>query len=196
MDIENRKWIKASLSIEFVASSLIRNKKWMKEYADELGWILEVDKEGSVGEDGNRFYEVRVVPDSSQKISPEELRKVIDKLKGFAQEIYSVLYPEEREFEFQNRIINFQTAKTPEEPTLIFDYSRVLLLEYKFIDRVELFRKSPNLDKFIFERTLQDEVKKMKLDKTSHWHRFVDGKEIFEAKKIYKQRLKEWYGLE
>ena len=72
-EIENSKWIEIKLTISSVSHGLIGIKKHMKEYAEELDWMVEVDKEGEADENGERFYEIRALP-KNKFISPEEYR--------------------------------------------------------------------------------------------------------------------------
>jgi hypothetical protein len=49
-NIENQKWIEIKLAVLTVASSIIKAKKQMEEYAKELNWIVITDKKGEVDE--------------------------------------------------------------------------------------------------------------------------------------------------
>jgi len=91
-NIENDKWIDIHIGLSVSSVYIVEVKKEMKEYADELGWEIEVDKEGHVNKDGGRLYNIDIFP-KGRKISPEELRKNNDKIRGFAYSILSnILY--------------------------------------------------------------------------------------------------------
>tara|TARA_Y100000294_G_C8541225_1_gene331279 strand:+ start:113 stop:715 length:603 start_codon:yes stop_codon:yes gene_type:complete len=194
-DIENRKWIKVFLGVATSSIGLIKHKKWMKEYADELGWIVTTDKEGVVDEQGVRLYTVSVIPNKDGLISPEELRIVQDKLRGFAEEIYITIYPDREKFFMVDTPIVFMTAKKKEEVTMSFEYAGFLILEYKLIDRQELESKSYNLEKFIFNNSLAELFNKTFNLRTSFYHRIMEGKEVIRNKEAYKERLKEWFKI-
>ena len=46
-EIEGSNWIKVHIGISSTSVGLIKNKNLMKDYAEELGWQVETDKEGS-----------------------------------------------------------------------------------------------------------------------------------------------------
>ena len=80
-DLENEKWINAKITIQTTSTELIRVKKDMEKYAEELDWGLIIDKKGEVDETGIRFFELKLAPRGG--ISPEGLREIREKLLGF-----------------------------------------------------------------------------------------------------------------
>jgi len=70
---EDDKWIEIKISIGAYQTEGI-GKELMKEYAQELGWELEIDKKGSLNEEGIRWYEIKIFPKGGM-ISPSELLK-------------------------------------------------------------------------------------------------------------------------
>ncbi len=86
-DLVNDKWVEIQFSVSAVAHGLIKLKKEMESFAEQLDWVVEVDKKGYVGSEGARWYEVKVMPKGG-KTSPEEIRQKRDLIIGFASAIY------------------------------------------------------------------------------------------------------------
>jgi len=194
-NIVHERWIKIELSMICNAALLIKNKKRMQEYADELGWRVVVDKEGTIHESGNRVYGIKAVPqDKDEKISPEECRLLWDKLLGFS---YSLLIDLSDDNEvvhtFGDNIIKFMTVSKKEDVIFQLILGDTLLLEYPLIKRIELEKVEPNLAKIIFQRYTQEMFDKFEM-KTGLFKNFFQDKNVIEEKKKAKTRLKEWFG--
>lgn len=157
-DIEHKKFLKIHFGLMSTSSGLIQNKNLLKEYAEELDWIVETDKEGSVDENGIRYYEINVKPNKSEKISPEEYRKIKDKVEGFAVDLWSQINAnnENASFGVTPEIDDVFFITKPEKVKGYLNYGGILFLEYNLIDRIELENISENLAKFIFEEFVWD----------------------------------------
>lgn len=88
-DILDNKFIHINMVILSRASSLIKNKKRMKEYAEELDWELDTKKVSD--ETGEIWYQILIKP-KQEKISPSELSEKRDLIFGFLQDLIYYLY--------------------------------------------------------------------------------------------------------
>ena len=196
IEIEKRKWIKINLSVYCDASLIIKWKKEFKEYAEEVGWKIEIDKEGRVDEGGIRLYAVELIPNNDRLISPEELRKNMDKLHGFAQNVFRQIYPDAKVGNINDQPIKFLNAKNPEEVKFHYSFFEVLNLNYNLKDRIKLYRESPQLEKYIFRQSIIDLFNIYGINKTRFWNNLLESKEVIQYRKEFKKRLKEWYDID
>ena len=193
-DIINDKWIKIELGILISSDSLVEFKRLMKDYAEELDWIVEVDKEGVVSESGGRLYEVKASPPKSGMISPEELRKIYDKLKGFSFNLLRRINPDEEYITYVTQPIKLIEAKNSEEVKLGFSVCEVLNIEYLLADRIRLEKKDYNLEKFLFFESVQSTFDKFNLKKDL-FRDFFLKKDIKKAKEDIRERLLKWFNI-
>jgi len=195
-DIVHDKWIEVWITMSSASAHLIKSKKQMKEYADELDWILEVDKEGYVSESGARMYEIKIRPEHKM-ISPEDYRKISDKLLGFSLDLLADLQDTdigEINGTFSPVIIKFLEAKKPEDVEFGLSINDTLMLKYKLVDRFSLEKKDLNLAKVVFFETINEMLARFKLG-TSFFNNFRQNEETIKQKDQLKQRLKDWFHI-
>lgn len=192
MDIVHRKWIKIDFTMVATANRLIDSKKEMKEYADELGWVVEVDKEGNVRENGARYYEVSVIPNKDRLISPEELRLIKDKLFGFSYNLLEKIMAN-KEFLYTQQALNMLTVKKPNKVEMRLIISDTVYLDYKLVDRIELEKKDVNLAKFLFTSTIEEHFKNLDLG-TGILDKITKSKEI-QFRNDFKKRVFDWFKI-
>ena len=97
-DLENDKWVEAYFSLNCISNTIIKLKKEFINYAEELDWEVEVDKEGHIDDDGEKWFGVKIIP-KGKKCSPEELREKRDLIEGFAVSIFRDIHYGGRESE-------------------------------------------------------------------------------------------------
>ncbi len=146
-DIENRRWLNVALGLQSISFGLIKNKKLMEEYAKELGWIVETSKEGVVDEEGNRLYDVLVIPNEERLLSPEELRQIKDKLIGFSLELLTYIDPTTTSLTAIDWPVNMLEAKKPEDVMVTYEAGHVLSITYKLVEYSELDLKVIHVEK-------------------------------------------------
>lgn len=88
-NILDEDFIYINMTIFVRPSSLIKSKKRMQEYADELGWKM-VSQKGT-NEEGEVSYDVMIKP-KKEKLSPSELSEQQDLIIGFLQEMVNDIY--------------------------------------------------------------------------------------------------------
>lgn len=148
-DIEFSKWIEVSIGISVSSNVLLKTKEYMKRFANELDWKMEVDKKGFVSKKGLRLYTITIRP-SSRLLSPEELRQKIDLLEGFSSNILTELPINDDE----TGKCSYSISLMSDEDVLV-SLGGVLNLKAKMKDFAELERKHPNLSEVIFTITLK-----------------------------------------
>jgi hypothetical protein len=154
-DIEFKKWINAEISLLTTAIDLVKIKKVLKEYAEELGWETIVDKKGEVTSDGIRRFEVKIAPIGG-KMSPEELRELKDKLIGFAVSITRDILYNGREISKEEFNKSMITAIYPSEDLKkIVVTTGPIILTSPIEKFVELEKNHYNLCDVAFGITLQ-----------------------------------------
>jgi len=196
-DIVHNKWIKISMGMCAGSTHLIEMKKQMKEYAEELDWEIEVDKEGYISEGGTRMYDINILP-KGKLISPEEYRKIYNKLLGFSLRLLADVMKEDvsnLEATFTQQSSSLLTAKKSEEVIMIMNIHKTLMVEYSLVDRLKLEEKEPHLARLIFFETVEQMFKKFKLG-TGFFNNFSQSKDMIKAKDDLKKRLEEWFGIE
>lgn len=82
-------FIYVNMAIFSSPSALIKNKKRMSEYAEELGWVLDAQK--TTDEEGNVKYQVLIKP-KKEKVSPSDLSEKHDLIVGFLQDLINDTY--------------------------------------------------------------------------------------------------------
>ncbi|KKM67839.1 hypothetical protein LCGC14_1467130 [marine sediment metagenome] len=194
-DIQHRKWINVKFGFRSTAVNLIKNKRALQEYADELGWFIETDKEGEVDEQGRRLYDIIITPNKEKLISPEELRQVKDKLIGFASELLFIINPDATKALAYDYPVNVLEAKKPEDVILVYDLESILVLTYKLQDRIGLENQNLNLAKFVFGSSIKKSLGNLGLD-TSRFHKLITRKKKIQLREQYKKRLKDWFGID
>ena len=61
-----------------MASGIVSAKKEMRNYSEELGWEITIDKNGCIYEDGERRYEVKAHPKGDDQRKPRLLVGVVE----------------------------------------------------------------------------------------------------------------------
>lgn len=151
-DLENQKIFEVSISLSSPSELLVWLKSEFKKYADELEWIVEVDKKGVVNTTGNRVYPVQIIP-REKKISAEEIRKNKDLILGFVHSIYtSVLYRNRSHEQIPPISINHSIEPQENGKDFIYlvEYAGILSIKTDLKKAIELEREDENLAKAIF----------------------------------------------
>jgi len=156
-DLEKDKWIIIELAMSANSSYIIPSKKELQEYADDLGWELNIDKKGYVDEIGNRYYNIKLTP-KGKLISPEELRKKREILDGYAVSIHRDVIlkdrPKEVPKEFSTDFMVGESVDDKKENILITTTAKTLTISCSLKKAIELEVESPNLFKKAFSLSL------------------------------------------
>jgi len=194
-DIEKTKWIEVSLGIACSADYLISVKKFMKEIAEELGWVVYMDKKGHISENGARVYNIDVK--SKTKLTPEEIVEIRDRLIGFAYNLFDIIHQDSEEEMLHHDVpINLLTAKRPEEVEMRSDDGGVLIMQYKFKDRLDLERKNPTLARLVFASLFKEALGGGTIHKTGFLDKLFTDAETIEVREKYRQKLKDFFDIE
>lgn len=199
-DIINDKWIEPVLSIWASPKFIVECKRTMKDWADELGWEFDEDKEGSVDEFGRKGYLIKIIP-KGNKISPEGLRKVKEKVYGFTERLFTENITQEdiskegylmilREI----FLLGVEDAKKKEDIDILINYGGYLSLKYKLSDRVDLENRDLNLARFLFLTEAKEDLSKIDL-KAGFFKQFFDKEEAEKRIKI-KKKLKDFFDID
>ncbi|MBU4069504.1 MAG: hypothetical protein KJ646_00810 [Nanoarchaeota archaeon] len=164
--IEFEKWVEVSIGVSVSSDGLLNLKKFMKKIAEELEWVLEVDKKGYVNEKGSRLYPISIKP-KNKFMSPEELRQKIDLLEGFSIHILKALdmISEENPPSYTIELIS--------DDKVGVTFGGILGMVSKISDFAKLEKNHPNLCKVIFKITLEDYKTDLikKRDSAKFWFR-------------------------
>ena len=194
--LENKKWIKVRLGMGSASTGLIKNKKLMKEYADELGWKVTTYKEGIVNEDGIRIYFIRAIPNKQMLLSPEEFRKLKNKLTGFAYELHLDFEGENADFlRYESPLTNIMSIKKPQDLIIQQAWGNILIIEYPITKAIQLEKEDPNLAEYLFERQVEDHFEIYVTD-TGFIQRLIRDKSSIKARHKLKKRIADFYGIE
>jgi hypothetical protein len=150
-DLENDKWVETYFSLNCVSSAIIKLKKEFTNYAEELGWEVDVDKKGHISDDGERRFEVKIIP-KGKKCSPEELREKRDLLEGFAVSIVRHIHYAGRENELPERVnITWTPYKSEDKKDKInIVFAEVFIIDVELKKLIKLELENHNLSKKAF----------------------------------------------
>lgn len=154
-DLENDKWVEIHIGLMSPSTEIIKIKKDLNDYANELGWEINIDKKGVVDEEGNRVFNIRISP-KGDKISPEELREKSDIINGFSVSVLRDVIYVGRENEL-SEISRTWLAYRNEEKKCILDVrlADVLIINCELKKAIKLELESPNLFKKAFGISLK-----------------------------------------
>lgn len=168
-DLENNRFINIHIGLNSSSSTIIPTKSILKEYSDELGWFVEVDKKGQVIENGERVYSIDIKPKDG-KISPEELREKRDHIKGFAIGILRDVLYKDRINELPETVFaEYMTGRESGQKPWIIEivFAKTLFIECELAKMIKLQQYNPNLVKNIFfeinpREMYKENIKKVK----------------------------------
>lgn len=155
-DLENDKWVEACFSLNCISSAIIKLKKEFTNYAEELGWEVDVDKKGHISDDGKRIFEVKIIP-KGKKCSPEELREKRDLIEGFAISITRDIYYGERNKLPKQWSITWTPYKTKDKKDRIeIIFAEVFIIDVELKKLIKLEIENYNLSKKAFGVSLHN----------------------------------------
>jgi hypothetical protein len=167
-DLENSKWVYVHIGLASASFDIIKVKKDLKDYSEELNWEISVDKKGYVNEKGDRMFNIDIHPNGG-KISPEELREKKDFIEGFSVSVLRDIIYFGRENDLPERLsISWFAYKNEDKiDTLNIQLAEVLTIECDLKKAIKLEKENPNLFKKAFGMSLNKWYKENlnKLDK-------------------------------
>ena len=198
-EIDKERWIEIGMGVNTSARGLINFKKRMEEYAKEVDWELSAEKEGHIDEEGEKMYNLHIAP-KGKKISPEEFRRIKDKLTAFTQELAESIrsfYDADGRLLIRERwgpLNNILSLKKKEDMMMFITKAEILNLSYPLIKRVELEKENPSLAKGTFGDTLNQEWNNYENIKITFLEK-VFKKDLAKTKEESHNKLKEWFGI-
>jgi len=140
-------WIDISFGISTASSKLIESKKELKEYAEEIDWIVSVDKEGIYDEEiGIKYYDISLGPEN-HSITPAELSKKIDLVKGFLVSIREDILNLHEEDGFE---VEYILGNTETKSLILITIGKILRTNLDLKKAIMFERKYPKLFKRLF----------------------------------------------
>lgn len=179
IDLENEKFVKSYFTLSTKASSMISAKKELKEYAEELGWVIDIDKKGHVDETGERWFQIKVRP-QNELMSPEELREKREILRGFCVSIMrDIIYLNRqnempKNVEYHYRMV--KDEKNKNEWIIEIDVARIFYMECNLRKLISLEKKDKNLIASAFGFSMSEAYKQNIKQRDSFFSK-KDGKE-------------------
>jgi len=167
-DIESDRWMNIKIALSANAANLIKVKKAMKEYAEELDWVLETDKEGWLEDNRIRRYDITISPKTG-KISPEEFAKIKSKLVGFVFSILKDVIGEKLEVVKGKQIIKTHISASKDWKRCYIKMGDILTIYCDIKDFLQLEKLNPKLVENLFSVSLrfwkEELIKDLKLKK-------------------------------
>lgn len=150
-DLENDKWVEARLSLSSHSTGIIKSKKELTAYAEELGWEVDVDKKGYVDKDGDKMFEITVVP-KGKKCSPEELREKRELLEGFAISVMrDIIYATRPDQLPERAVIRYTPYKNEDKKDMLnIVFAEVFIIDIDLKKGIKLEIEKRNLFKKAF----------------------------------------------
>ncbi len=187
---DKNKWIEISITVMVPYTELVNIKKFLKEYADELGWDISsgthISEEITLKKEKIKRVNVTISPEDN-KISPEEFLKERDKIQGlnfalFRDIIYRGNHKKAiKKFKGYLQITYSKIlGKKLEKSNFLMSTSiGFLSYNYKLIDRVRFEKVNKKKAIELFGKTAEDDLREIFKD---------HGKEKLE---LSKKELKE-----
>lgn len=190
-------WLTVSIAINSPYSELIRVKKYLKPYAEELGW--DITQEDINNDEDENKVNIILSPELEERFSLEELSEDWDKIVGFAYSIYRDLMfngDNKKTEEANKSALSIMNTKVEGEETRWFikiSYG-FLSLEYLISDMVKAEKDNPEMVEKILPKNTEETLKllygkpKKKMTKKEL--------EYYNNNKKFREELKERFGFD